>query len=286
MGCADSFGGVSTSMSQSGGAGATGSVPMIFDDGTQGMVPIEKASDAVRDGGKIAQHMHFDDGTTGLVSLNKVHDAMKDGGQLIGAPPAMPRPKMEESLGAPSQAASDIDPGLVGLAASGGEGWMSDEDTANAMTSAGVQVGVSLVGGAVLSKVGTLLKAARAAKLAQMTGEVADDAGPKVKALWPLIKDALSAGEIKGAQAEAVAYKSLGDALYEAQAEATHAAKASHALYYGTLATAAKVLEKASAAWAATGGKVPLLPAAVTLWNAYETAHQIHGIFKSDDDEK
>lgn len=60
------------------------------------MVPSDKMSAALKDGGKIAQAMLFDDGSKAYVPLDKVHDAIHDGGQLMGAAPAAPKPGMQE----------------------------------------------------------------------------------------------------------------------------------------------------------------------------------------------
>lgn len=66
--------------------------PVIFDDGSKAMVPPEKLSAALKDGGKVAQAMQFDDGSKAYVTLDRVHDAIHDGGMLMGAPP--PKPAM------------------------------------------------------------------------------------------------------------------------------------------------------------------------------------------------
>jgi hypothetical protein len=67
--------------------------PVVFDDGTRAMVPHENLQNALRDGGKLAQHMLFDDGTRALVPLERVHAAMKDGGSIIGETgPSTPAP--------------------------------------------------------------------------------------------------------------------------------------------------------------------------------------------------
>jgi hypothetical protein len=72
---------------------------MTFDDGTSALVPLEKVADAVKDGGKVAQHMKFDDGTSALVPLERVHDAMKDGGMIIGAALQPPNVTMQPGEG-------------------------------------------------------------------------------------------------------------------------------------------------------------------------------------------
>lgn len=69
--------------------------PVIFDDGSKALVPQEKLSAALKDGGKVAQAMQFDDGSKAYVPLDRVHDAIHDGGMLIGAPPQPPKIDMQ-----------------------------------------------------------------------------------------------------------------------------------------------------------------------------------------------
>jgi hypothetical protein len=65
----------------------------------------------------------------------------------IVQPPSVQRPqvKMQESMLAPSQAAMQPDPQLISLSQSG-EGYASDEGTAQAMTTAGVGTLATLIG--------------------------------------------------------------------------------------------------------------------------------------------
>jgi hypothetical protein len=77
--------------------------PVIFDDGSKALVPPGKLSDALKDGGKVAQAMHFDDGSKAYVTLDRVHDAIHDGGQLMGIAPQLPVPAMEKSPLSPTE---------------------------------------------------------------------------------------------------------------------------------------------------------------------------------------
>src|SRR5215472_12358787 len=70
-------------------------LPMVFDDGSQAMVPQEKAQGAMADGGKVVQPMLFNDGSRAMVPLERVHDALQDGGQVMGSPPQRPKVNMQ-----------------------------------------------------------------------------------------------------------------------------------------------------------------------------------------------
>src|SRR5258707_8539923 len=111
-------------------------VPMIAPDGTTGSIPQAQVQGAVQAGGKLGVRISAPDGTAGTIPMDRVHEAINAGGQLIGmSDVAKPNVKMQEALGAPSQAAMQPDPLLVGLSATGAsEGGYSDPGKAAATT--------------------------------------------------------------------------------------------------------------------------------------------------------
>lgn len=135
--------------------------PMISPDGDVGDIPTDQVDKAVQGGFKIGVELQTDDGKTGVVPMDKAHDAIKTG-KFHLPPPKIQQPVTPQSSGldktlgalAPQkvqqQKATNTQadfPGFEGSMASG------DQGKANATSIVGAGTGVALTAGAALPAV-------------------------------------------------------------------------------------------------------------------------------------
>jgi hypothetical protein len=235
------------------GAPTTGadSVPMLFNDGTHGLVPLANVQGAIKDGGKVAQYVKFDDGTQGPVPLEKVHDALNDGGQLIGTPPHAPAP--------PTLSKDEIAWGQAGESA--------ERTSAAAGKSMQLALGMSPIGG------GPGLKAIEA--------EV-----PSLKTLYRIAKETIAKSDVASDEIEALGWKKFSDTAYQGAAEASQAGKYVRAAGYTTASMMAKAYSKYEDAWAFIGKNAPLLPVGLKIAVAGEIAKKGYDWVMRDDEEE
>jgi hypothetical protein len=222
-------------------------VPMIFNDGSKGLVARAHVLDAIKDGGTVGHYMSFDDGSKDIIPHENLQPAMQDGGKVLD--PSALRQQATE-------AQATHDPTIKEYGELAGT---------TALTMAG-QVGS-----------GRMLTPA----ISKVASSIDDLPAPSLKALFKIGVDTAKESEVVGGNISSAGAQKFMDVAYKGAAQARAAGNTAKALSYDAAAMAGKTYKAYSDVSTWIDKTIPGAPFALKLWAVAHLAKE--GVQKADD---
>jgi hypothetical protein len=222
-------------------------VPMIFNDGSKGLVARAHVLDAIKDGGTVGHYMQFDDGSKDIIPHENLQGAMGDGGKVLD--PSALRQQAEAANASRDPTLGDYG-SIIGRAA---------------LTMAG-EVGAGRIATPAIQKV---------------TSAAEDLPAPSLKALFKIGMDTAKESEVAGGNISSAGAQKFMDVAYKGAAQARAAGNTSKALAYDAAAMAGKTYKAYSDVSTWVDKTIPGAPFALKLWAVAHLAKE--GIQKVDD---